>query len=159
MDENKHGAIEHWKNSRSGAWAGRGFHYQHLVSVFILVRQWAGLAPSGFLVPEGLDDCVVEIADHNIWLQIKSRKDNAFSDTEVQKFLSVIRTNAAAIKGGKKNRAGVVIENHRTGRVEADIDQMFADEWPSVFVCGEPGEEAVKIISKQVDTAEVIAGC
>jgi hypothetical protein len=157
MDENKHGAIEHWKNSRSGAWAGRGFHYQHLVSVFILVRQWAGLAPTGFLVPEGLDDCVVEIADHNIWLQIKSRKDNTFSDTEVQKFLSVIRTNAAAIKGGKENRAGVVIENHRTGRVEADIDQMFADEWPSVFVCGEPGEEAVKIISKQVDTAEVIA--
>jgi len=157
MDENKHGAIELWKNSRSGAWAGRGFHYQHLVSVVILVRQWAGLAPSGFLVPEGLDDCVVEVADRNIWLQIKSRKDNAFSDAEVQKFLSTIRANAAAIKDGRETCAGVVIENHRTDRVEADIDQMFVDEWPSVFVCAEPGEEAVKIISEQVDTAEVIA--
>ena len=51
-------AIEAWKNSRSGAWAGRGFHYQHLVSTLILIRQWAGLAPSGSLVPEGFEDCV-----------------------------------------------------------------------------------------------------
>lgn len=123
----------------------------------VLVRQWAGLAPSGFLVPEGLDDCVVELADRDIRLQIKSRKHVAFNNTEVQKFLSTIRANAEAIKGDKENRSGVILEHHRTGRVEADSDRMFSEEWPSVFVCANPGEEAVKLISKQVDTAEVIA--
>lgn len=157
MDENTNDTLDRWKNSRSGAWAGRGFHYQHLISVLILVRQWAGLAPSGFLVPEGLEDCVVELADHNIWLQIKSRKDNTFNDTEVQKFLGAIRSNAKRINGDMEIRAGVILENQRTGVTEAHIDQLFLDEWPSVFVCESPGEEATKIVTKQVDTAEVIA--
>lgn len=157
MDENTNDTLEYWKNSRSGAWAGRGFHYQHLISVLILVRQWAGLAPSGFLVPEGLEDCVVELADHDIWLQIKSRKDNTFNDTEVQKFLSAIRSNAKRINGDTEIRAGVILENQRTGITEAHIDQLFLDKWPSVFVCESPGEEATKIVTKQVDTAEVIA--
>ena len=39
-----------------GAWTGRGFHYQHLLSTLILVRQWAGLAPPGHLVPEEFED-------------------------------------------------------------------------------------------------------
>ena len=65
MNDKKTSSIEAWKNSRSGAWAGRGFHFQHLFSVLVLVRQWAGLAPAGNLVPEGLDDCVVELKSDN----------------------------------------------------------------------------------------------
>ena len=53
IDDSENRTIEAWRRSRSGAWAGRGFHYQHSLSTLILVRQWAGLAPSGFLVPEG----------------------------------------------------------------------------------------------------------
>ena len=157
MDEKEHGTIDKWKNSRAGAWAGRGFNYQYLVSVLILVRQWAGFVPSGFMVPEGLDDCVVELADRDIWLQIKSRKDNTFSDPEVQKFLGAVRANSEAVKGAKEAYAGVVLETPRTGRVETSFERMLSDEWPSVFVCADPGEESVKIISTQVDTAEVIA--
>ena len=55
--------LDRWKETRSGAWAGRGFHYQYLFSTLILVRQWAGLAPIGYLVPEGLEDCVVELSE------------------------------------------------------------------------------------------------
>ena len=53
-------AQDRWAETRSGAWAARGFHYQHLFSTLILVRQWAGLAPTGNLVPEGEEDCVGE---------------------------------------------------------------------------------------------------
>ena len=54
MNKIKTSSIEAWKKSRSEAWAGRGFHFQHLFSTLVIVRQWAGLAPSGNLVPEGL---------------------------------------------------------------------------------------------------------
>jgi len=158
MKEEIHSASEQWRISRSGAWAGRGFHYQHLISTLLLIRQWAGFAPSGFLVPEGLDDCVVELADRDIWLQIKSRKDRAFNDTEVQTFLAATHAKVAAVKGVKENHAAVVLEHPRTGRSEAGIDQIFAGENPSVFSCAEPGEEGVKLLSAQLDTAEVIAG-
>lgn len=156
-DEPERSAIEAWKSSRAGAWAGRGFHYQHLISTLILIRQWAGRAPAGFLVPEGLDDCVVELADRDIWLQIKSRKEGAFNNTEVQTFLTATRAKAAAVKSVKENHAAVVLEHPRTGRNEAGIDQIFAKETPSVFACAEPGEKGVKLLSVQLDTAEVIA--
>lgn len=158
MKEKVHSASEKWRRSRSGAWAGRGFHYQHLISTLLLIRQWAGLAPSGFLVPEGLDDCVLELGDRDIWLQIKSRKDGAFNDTEVQTFLTATRAKVAAIKGVKENRAAVVLEHPRTGRIEDGIDQIFAGENASVFSCAEPGEEGVKLLTAKLDTAEVIAG-
>ena len=78
-------SVDAWKNTRSGAWAGRGFYFQHMFSSLVLVRQWAGLAPVGNLVPEGLEDCVVELSTGEFWIQIKSRKKGGFSDTEVRK--------------------------------------------------------------------------
>jgi hypothetical protein len=158
MEEVEQGTpIEAWKSSRAGAWAGRGFHYQHLIATLVLIRQWAGLASTGFLVPEGLDDCVVELAGRDIWLQIKSRKERTFSNTEVQVFLTATRAKAAAAKGAKESHAAVVLEHPRTGCNEAGIDQIFAVEALSVFVCAEPGEEGVKLLSARLDTAEVIA--
>ncbi|GAB3681975.1 hypothetical protein [Salinisphaera aquimarina] len=158
MKEEVDSAHEQWKKSRSGAWAGRGFHYQHLISTLLLIRQWAGLAPSGSLVPEGLDDCVLELADRDIWLQIKSRKAAVFNDTEVQTFLTATRAKVAAIKGVKKNHAAIVLEHPRTGRIEGSIDEIFGAENLSVFSCPEPGEESVKLLTSKLDTAEVIAG-
>jgi len=157
MKREVHSAKEKWKGSRHGAWSGRGFHYQYLISTLLLIRQWAGLAPSGCLVPEGLEDCVVELAERDIWLQIKSRKDGAFSDTEVETIVNATRANAAAVNGGKKNHTAVVLEHPRTGRSEAGIDQIFDDESPSVFSCAEPGKDGVNLLSTQLDTPEVIA--
>ena len=85
---------EAWRRTRPGAWAARGFHYQHLVCTLLLVRQWAGLAPSGNLVPEGLEDCVIDLEERSIWLQIKSRKNGQFSVGEVQGFLNAVRLKA-----------------------------------------------------------------
>lgn len=153
----EHSTIDAWRNSRAGAWAGRGFHYQHLISTLILIRQWAGLAPSGFLVPEGLDDCVVEIADRDIWLQIKSRNNSTFSNTEVQAFLCATRAKAAAAKGAKERYIAIVLEQPRTGFNEISIDQLFEDERPAVYTCGKPVEKGVELLSARLGTAEVIA--
>lgn len=156
-NETDRSAIDAWKSSRSGAWAGRGFHYQYLFSALILIRQWVGLAPVGFLVPEGLEDCVVELADRDLLLQVKSRKEDTFRNTEVQKFLVAARAKAEATSGTKEKSVVVVLEQPRTGLNEASVSQLFEDETPTVLTCAEPGEEGVKLLSVQLDTAEVIA--
>ncbi len=158
MNEAEHNStIEAWRQSRSGAWAARGFHYQHLLSTLILLRQWAGLAPSGSVVPEGLEDCVIELTGGDIWLQIKSRKDGAFSDTEVQKILADAENKAAAVKREKDTRVAVVLEQPRADTNVVGIGQLFDDGSQNVFVCTEPDEESVSLILAQLDTAEVIA--
>ena len=117
--------LESWEESRSGAWAGRGFLYQHMVSVLILVRQWAGLAPPGYLVPEGFDDCVIELSDRRIWLQIKSRKDATFREAEVRGILDAVDGRAARLPNGPDIRSTVILEQPRTNEVEADIARIF----------------------------------
>lgn len=155
--EDVHPSIEAWRTSRSGAWAGRGFHYQHLLSTLILVRQWAGFAPSGHLVPEGLEDCVVEFANHDIWLQIKSRKDKPFSTAEVQRILADLDAKAVRANGTEQNRKVVVLEQPRSGMSEATIDQLFQDASQSVFACAFPGAESVSLLTTRLGTAEVVA--
>ena len=158
MNEAEHNStIEAWRQSRSGAWAARGFHYQHLLSTLILLRQWAGFAPSGFLVPEGLEDCVLELTGRDIWLQIKSRRDGTFSDTEVQKILAVAKHKATEVGRAKDTRVAVVLEQPRPGIDEVGIGQLFEDGAQNVLVCTEPRDESVSLISAQLNTAKVIA--
>ena len=152
-----HPALEAWNQSRSGAWAGRGFHYQHLVSVLILVRQWAGLAPPGYLVPEGFEDCVVESSDRRIWIQIKSRRDATFPDAEVREFLAAVDVKTARFKKGAGIRSAVILEQPRTNKIETDISRLFDDENRRVFVCGTPSPEILRLLSRELETSEVIA--
>ncbi len=157
MDNAKKNTIEAWRKSRSGAWAGRGFHYQHLLSTLILVRQWAGFAPSGFLVPEGQEDCVVELSGHDIRIQIKSRKDGMFSDTEVHQILADVDAKALAAKGRAENRVAVVLEQPCSGISGDGIDQLFEGDSRKVVICKAPGDEIVSLLSTHLDTAEIMA--
>ena len=153
----EHDLIAAWKNSRSGAWAGRGYHYQYLVSTLILVRQWAGLAPSGSLVPEGLDDCIIELADRDIWIQIKSRQDGTFRSSEVQKILDDIDSKAASLRNNSEICTAVVLEQTCPGESGNGIDQLFIDTTEKVFICKAPYDEIVSLISNQLNTSEIIA--
>lgn len=157
QNEDERSTIKAWKLSRSGAWAGRGFHYQHLISTLILIRQWAGLAPAGHIVPEGMQDCVVELASKSIWLQIKSRKDNPFRAVEVEQILASMDTKAVQALGQAQSCNFAVFEQPCTSMSETSIDQLFEDTSERAFVCTAPGEECVAILSTQLDTAEVIA--
>lgn len=157
MNDKKISFMDAWKNSRSGAWAGRGFHFQHLFSVLVLVRQWAGLDPAGNLVPEGLEDCVVELPDEEYWLQIKSRKEGKFRDSEVTKILKEIRSKANSVqqKGGRKIFA--VLEQPCSKFNSVDIDDLFDEDKSEVLVCNSPHDEAIEIIKNQLGVAEIIA--
>ena len=157
IDDSENRTIEAWRRSRSGAWAGRGFHYQHSLSTLILVRQWAGLAPSGFLVPEGLEDCVVELADNDVWIQIKSRKDGTFSETAVQQILDDLHAKAAAVESIKETRITVVLEQPCPGISGADIDQLFKGVPRKTLICEAPDDDIVSLLSTHLETAEVIA--
>ena len=148
--------LEIWKKTRSGAWAGRGFHYQHQICTLLLVRQWAKVAPLGNLIPEEFEDCVVELRDHSVWIQIKSRKEAPFQVAEVQKFLNNVDRKSAKFKVGKKTRSVIVLEQPRQGIDEAEIGQLFDDDFPDVILCQAPDNEIVSLLSSRLDAAGVI---
>ena len=150
-------ALDSWKESRSGAWAGRGFRYQYLVSALILVRQWAGLAPPGYVVPEGFEDCVLESSHRRLWIQVKSREGATFRDAEVRQILDAVDSKTARLENATDIRSVVILEQPRTNKVETGIDRLFDDEDQRVFVCGAPGDEIVRLLSTKLETAEVIA--
>ena len=155
--DNQLSESEFWEKSRAGAWAGRGFHYQHLVSTLILVRQWAGLAPTGYLVPEGLEDSVVELTGYRAWIQIKSRKDAPFREAEVRNILDLVDARAGKLPEGPDIRSAVVLEQPCTGMVETDFDQFLSGHDDRVFICREPHAEVVRLLLTQLDVAEAIA--
>ena len=146
-----------WKQSRSGAWAGGGFHYQHLVATLILIRQWAGLAPSGYLVPEGLEDCVIELPNRQVWLQIKSRKDAKFSKTEVQSVFSSIDSKATKLKSEFPTSSIVVLNQECSGAAAEDMEYLFDDVPKKIILSNSPKEEIVTLLAKSLETAVIIA--
>ena len=154
---NKPIEFEIWGKSRSGARAGRGFSYQHMVSALILVRQWAGLAPPGIMTPEGFEDCVIELSDKRIWVQIRSRQQGTFRDAEVGGILAKTKSKYANLTNSLANYSAVILEQSRTGTVDPDITNLFEDQTGQVFICENPREEIVKVISSVFDTAEVLA--
>ena len=149
--------MDRWKKSRAGAWAGRGFHYQHLFTTLILIRQWAGLAPAGLIVPEGLEDCVIELPEREVWIQIKSRESGTFSEAEVKAVLVEVASKAALVKSKKKKQLALGLEQPCSGIAEQELEQLFESETEKVVVCGAPEEEIIALLSKQLGTAEIIA--
>lgn len=157
LDGKQRPLEEVWKDTRSGAWSARGFDYQHMVSTLLLVRQWAGLAPTGDLVPEGLEDCVIDLGTHSIWLQIKSRKDGQFGVDEVQGLLDAVLLKAAAAQTETPTRSAIVLERPRTGRnTEAPIDEVFGEGAGIVVECTSPRKEATRILSAKLPSLSTI---
>lgn len=149
--------FESWERSRSGAWAGRGFHYQHWIAVLVLLRQWAGQLPLACLVPEGLDDCVIELSDRRIWLQAKSRKTGSFPAAEILAILDAAATRAEKLQSVPAIRCTVILEQPATGHPKADIERLFDDSAGCVFVCQTPKQEALRLLSTHLQIAPVIA--
>lgn len=156
-DQKKINTIEAWKKSRSGAWAIRGFHYQHLFSTLILIRQWAGLTPIGGLIPEGLEDCVVEFSAQEFWLQIKSRHTGTFSKTEVQNILANINIKASATETKVGRNTLVVLEQPPSGLNYISADQLSMDTSEQVLVCESPQDDCIAILTDFLDSAPIIA--
>ena len=146
-----------WNKTRSGAWAGRGFYYQHLFSTLILTRQWAGLAPNGYLVPEGLEDCVVELSDRDVLIQIKSRKNGTFSTGELKGIFEELRQRATLVGHQKATQLVVGLERPCSAISEHGVDDLFNSETEKAIVCGEPEKEIISLLVERLDIAEIIA--
>ena len=150
-------SAEIWEKSRGGAWAARGFDYQYMVSTLILVRQWAGLTPAGYLIPEGIEDCVIESPNRNTWIQIKSRKEGPFSNSEIDSLLNAIEVKTSSIKNGEEFQSALILEKPCSAIDEIGIDQLFKDDSQRVFVCSDPHSEIIKLFLKRLGVAEMIA--
>ena len=158
MPDNIDKAIrDGWNKTRSGAWAERGFHYQHLFSTLILVRQWAGLAPSGYLVPEGLEDCVVELSDRDVLIQIKSRKNGTFSTSEVKGIFEKLRHKATLVGSQQAAQLVVGLERPCSAFPEQGVDSLFNGETEKVIICGEPEKEIIGLLLEHLKVAEITA--
>lgn len=64
-----------WNASRSGGWAGRGFHFQDAVGAWFAAMIAHGSTLAGELVPEGLEDVSLE-SDARLHIQVKSRSEH-----------------------------------------------------------------------------------
>ena len=146
-----------WEQTRSGAWSGRGFHYQHLFSTLILIHQWAGRVPTGNLVPEGQEDCVVELPDRNIWIQIKSRKSRAFSKRELEEISADIKRKADRTNSQKATQLAVGLEQPCTGVPEQGLERLFEGESDAIVVCEEPETEIVSLLSQKLSVLDEVA--
>lgn len=121
------------------------------------MRQWAGLAPSGYLVPEGLEDCVLELPNRQIWLQVKSRNSGKFSEAEVRSVFAAIDSKAAKLKAEGPTNSLVVLNQECVGTASGNTEQLFDDQPQKVIVCDSPKEEIVNLLTGQLETAEIIA--
>ena len=54
-------------------------------------------------------------------------------------------------------RVALILEKPRSAISEIGIDQLFKDDSQAVFVCSDPYPEIIRVLSKQLDMAEVIA--
>ncbi len=157
MADNDETVLDGWKKTRSGARAGRGFDYQHRFSTLILVQQWAGLLPTGNLVPEGLEDCVVELPDRDIWIQIKSREQGTFSKGEVKTIFKQARRKASLVNNPKPTQLVAGLEQPCPAVTGYEMDGLFDGRTEKVVVCTAPEEEIVNLLSQNLNIAEIIA--
>ena len=141
----------------------RGMGWPRVFTTSIWLARWfssgsgPGLEPPGFLVPEGLEDCVLEVSGRRIWIQIKSRKNGTFRDDEVRHILDAVDGKATKLKCGQAIRSAVILEQPRANEAEYDITRLFDDDDRKVVVCGAPAEEIVRLLSTNLETAAVIA--
>lgn len=66
---------DEWSGSRSGAWASRGFDFQHTVAAWLAVRLIANDIQAHALIPEGFEDITIE-AETSRHVQVKSRGEH-----------------------------------------------------------------------------------
>jgi len=146
-----------WKQSRRGAWAGRGFHYQHLVVVTLLLHQWAGKSKCGLVVPEGLEDCVVEYPEKEVWIQVKSRKEGEFRVNEIKDIRQSMREKASSLNLGRQFEHLIVVEKNCFDCFVLSFNDLHKLQDGSLVVCTAPVEDALEILISTLNVADVIA--
>lgn len=104
-------------------------------------------------MPEGLDDCVIELPGREIWLQIKSRKDAPFRDAEVRSFLAEMKRKGSF---GQSIRFAVCLEQPRVGSSEHGVEALFEESPDVILACRSPEEEIIALFSSKLAIAPIL---
>ncbi|HVQ59793.1 MAG TPA: hypothetical protein VMS60_12870 [Solirubrobacterales bacterium] len=91
----------------------------------LAVRAWSGAIPIRRLVPEGLDDISVELGEHWLHLQVKSRRENRGEFT-LGDLSSEWARLAERLRLDENAHAGLVLERP-LGSVETGLDKTLAE--------------------------------
>ena len=108
-------------------------------------------------MPEGLEDCVVELPDREVWIQIKSRTSGTFSKAEVKAILDEIGQKAAFVKSKKTRQLAVGLEQPCSGIAEHGLDELFKSKAKEIIVSRAPEEEIIALLTKHLQIAEILA--
>lgn len=113
------GAV--WSNTRAGARAGRGYHFQDVVGAWLCSRLLSGELTADLVVPEGPEDLSCE--GQSAWqVQVKSRQERVgdFSASEVAgHVLDVARRHTEREAAGLAGRPVLVLERPVAGELLA----------------------------------------
>jgi hypothetical protein len=119
------GVDQLWETSRSGSHAGRGFRYQDAVAAELAVLAWRGELPVRRIVPEGLDDISLELDDHSLHLQAKSRREHR-GEFKVADLRDAWGELAHRLAADPSSRAGLVLERPLAGATTG-LDRALVD--------------------------------
>ena len=131
--------AHHWADSRSGAVAGRGYHYQDLVGAWVALRILTGDINAGRLLPEGLDDLTCEGSAPE-QVQVKSRQERVgdFRTAEVARFVvQAWQRRSLRITADADESAVVVVERAVDGHAPVEwTRRLNADDGWADLVAG-----------------------
>ncbi|MYS20482.1 hypothetical protein GA0115240_12043 [Streptomyces sp. DvalAA-14] len=118
-----------WAESRSGARAGRGFHYQDVVGAWLCGRVMSGDLAVERIVPEGWEDLSCEGSD-NWHVQVKSRQARVggFLPGDVARYLlKMAAQHDKRMKAGLAGRMVLVLESPVAGERLSVWGQALAE--------------------------------
>lgn len=123
-----------WKQSRSGAWAARGFHYQDDVGALLSTQLLLGELGAERLLPEGLEDfsCEGGAARH---YQVKSRRHGEFPIADVARFIVEMAEKSSARREIGVSGTNVLV-------LERPVTGIETGQWTLEDTSAEPLREA-----------------
>ena len=135
-----------WKKSRHGAIAGRGFHYQDAVGVWVAVGMLTRTIDIDRLVPEGHDDLTGE-GPEPIEIQVKSRQMRVgdFAVSTVAKH--VLESGAKRAARGDATSVGVIVLERNVLHCDLPFGTTRVGDLPAEH----PLRLAIDEVAKQTD--------
>jgi hypothetical protein len=124
--------IAVWKDSRAGARAGRGFHFQDAVGAWLAAQLASGELSNSVLIPEGFEDLWLE-GGAPTHVQVKSRVERSGSFPVGVASRHILKAwSRHARRGFSDQQLVVVLERGVEGERELDgVDQPLQDSLPA----------------------------
>lgn len=132
-----------WADSRSGAVAGRGYHYQDLVGAWVALQVLTGDIDAGRVLPEGFEDLTCESSTPQ-QVQVKSRQERVgdFRAAELARFVVKAWQDRLLRVPADADEITVVV-------VERAVDGYAPHEWPQRLSDDHGWADLVKIIRQR----------